>query len=202
MSDIVKRLESHMGLADIEKVLADCREAATEIKRLRALTSPPLHQHGGGVENLDERMKAAGMFTVAEMMGVTPLTKWKVQVGMTDLDFFSEWLDRKVREYLSMKASYDLGDKDEKDELYEWILAHAGAYSSIRENFRAARAALAQQPLSVPDPAVVFAEWFNTGPDIARAAGAMVEIYVVTSSGNSMSLSGGAALLDAKERKE
>lgn len=90
---------------------------------------------------LDERMKAAGMFTIEEMMGVTPLTRWTVQAEMTDLDFFSEWLDRKVRGYLTMKAAYDLGDKDYKDELYEWVLAHAGAYSSIRENFQAARSA-------------------------------------------------------------
>ncbi|WP_222046733.1 hypothetical protein [Rhizobium laguerreae] len=92
---------------------------------------------------LDERMKAAGMFTVDEMMGVTPLTRWKVQAGMTDLDAFGEWLDRKASEYLRMKAAYDLGDKDEKDDLYEWVLAHAGVFSSIRENFRAASAATA-----------------------------------------------------------
>lgn len=105
----------------------------------------PAPQPNLGGSSLDERMKAAGMFTVAEMMGVTPLTKWKVQVGMTDLDTFSAWLDRKVSEYLTMKAAYDLGDKDESDELYEWVLAHAGAYSSIRENFRAALASTATE---------------------------------------------------------
>lgn len=88
---------------------------------------------------LDERMKAAGMYTVAEMMDVTPLSRWTVQAGMTDLDFFGEWLDRKTSEYIRMKAAYDLGDKDESDELYEWVLAHSGAFSSIRENYRAAR---------------------------------------------------------------
>lgn len=89
-------------------------------------------------ESLDERMKAAGMFTVAEMMGVTPMTRWEVHTGIRDLDTFGQWLDRKVSEYLRMKACYELGDKDKSDDLYEWVLAHAGAYSTIRTNFKAA----------------------------------------------------------------
>lgn len=48
--DIVERLESHMGLADIQNVLADCREAATEIDRLRSLATQ--HRQGGEV-NVD-----------------------------------------------------------------------------------------------------------------------------------------------------
>ncbi|SFG87742.1 hypothetical protein [Ensifer sp. OV372] len=101
--------------------------------------SSPGKDGGQEVETLDARMKAAGMYTVAEMMGITPLTHWNVHSGMNNLDFFGEWLDRKVSEYLRMKAGYELGDKDKGDELYEWVLAHAGAFSTIRENFRAAR---------------------------------------------------------------
>lgn len=120
----------------------DTEELRDHVRKLAAaLTATPAPQTSVEVQTLDERMKAAGMFTVDEMMGVTPLTRWKVQVGMTDLDAFGEWLDRKASEYLRMKAAYDLGDKDEKDDLYEWVLAHAGAFSSIRENFRAAIAA-------------------------------------------------------------
>lgn len=36
MSDIVDRLEAHMGKAEIHDVLHDCREAAQEIRRLRS----------------------------------------------------------------------------------------------------------------------------------------------------------------------
>ena len=36
MTDIVERLEAHMGKAEIQDVLPDCREAAAEIRRLRA----------------------------------------------------------------------------------------------------------------------------------------------------------------------
>lgn len=120
----------------------DTEELRDHVRKLAAaLTSNPAPQTSVEGPTLGERMKAAGMFTVDEMMGVTPLTRWKVQVGMTDLDAFSEWLDRKASEYLRMKAAYDLGDKDDEDDLYEWVLAHAGAFSSIRENFRAAIAA-------------------------------------------------------------
>lgn len=39
MTDIVERLEAHMGKAEIKDVLPDCREGAAEIRRLReALT--------------------------------------------------------------------------------------------------------------------------------------------------------------------
>ena len=101
-------------------------------------TSAPSLRELSEAATLDERMKAAGMFTVAEMMGVTPMTRWEVHAGMTDLDAFGKWLDMKVSEYLRMRAAYDLGDKDESDELYEWVVAHSAAFSSIRTNFRAA----------------------------------------------------------------
>lgn len=94
------------------------------------------------VPDLETRMKAAGMYTVAEMMGVTPLTKWKSNPAINTIESFSEWLDRKVSEYLSMKAGYDLGDKSEDDDLYEWVLAHAGVFSTIRDQFQVVTASL------------------------------------------------------------
>lgn len=97
----------------------------------------------GATPGLDERMKAAGMYTIAEMMGVTPLTKWTSNPAINTIDAFSEWLDRKTSEYLRMKAGYDLGDKTEDDELYEWVLAHSGVFSTIRDQFRVVIATLA-----------------------------------------------------------
>jgi Lar family restriction alleviation protein len=94
------------------------------------------------VESLDDRMKAAGMYTVAEMMGVTPLTRWMSNPAINSIGAFSEWLDRKVSEYLRMKAAYDLGDKDESDELYEWVQAHSAVYSTIRDQFQVALSSL------------------------------------------------------------
>ncbi len=95
--------------------------------------------------DLNARLKAKGMYSIDEMMGTLPVDKWRVQSGMTDLKFFGEWLERKTREYLTMKAAYDAGDKDESDELYEWVLAHYGAFHDVLVNFRAA---LSSQPVA------------------------------------------------------
>ncbi len=91
-------------------------------------------------KTLDERLAAAGMYTVEQMLGVTPLTRWTTQAGMDSLEFFEKWLDRRVAEMLRMKAAYDLGDKDKDDELYEWVLAHAAAFQEARTNLKAALA--------------------------------------------------------------
>lgn len=40
MTDIVERLEAHMGKAEIQDVLPDYREAAAEIRRLRTALEP------------------------------------------------------------------------------------------------------------------------------------------------------------------
>lgn len=91
--------------------------------------------------SLNARLKAKGMFTVDEMMGETPLSRWEIHSGMDSLEFFSEWLDRKTEEYLRMRLAYELGDKDKSDELYEWVLAHSAVFQSIRTNFKAAMSA-------------------------------------------------------------
>jgi hypothetical protein len=123
------------------RLAAGCiREAAAEISALRAAQVGA----GDGAENepgatLDGRLKAAGMFTVTEMMGQTPLSRWQVHAGMSGLEAFGEWLDRKTAEYTRMRAGYELGDKDKSDELYEWVLAHSAAFATIRANFIAAR---------------------------------------------------------------
>lgn len=92
--------------------------------------------------DLDARLKAAGMYTVEEIMAGTPVDKWRVHAGMDNLQFFGEWLERKAREYKVMTAGYDIGDKDKSDELYEWSLAHSGAFHDVLVNFRAATRAL------------------------------------------------------------
>lgn len=94
---------------------------------------------------LDERLKAAGMFTVAEMMGETPMTRWERHTGVKDMESFGQWLDMKVAEYTRMKAAYALGDKPQDDDLYEWVCAHAAAFSTIRTNFVAAQQGVAER---------------------------------------------------------
>ncbi|WP_266029918.1 hypothetical protein [Brucella intermedia] len=80
--------------------------------------------------DLNARLKAKGMYSIDEMMGSLPLDKWRVHSGMTDLKFFGEWLERKTRDYCTMHAAYEVGDKDVSDELYEWC-SHTTAHSMM-----------------------------------------------------------------------
>jgi hypothetical protein len=89
--------------------------------------------------SLDDRMKAAGMFTIDQMMGITPLSRFTIHAGMTDLKFFEAWLDRRAREMLMMRVKYELGDKP-KDDMYEWVVSHAASLMEVRANFKAALA--------------------------------------------------------------
>ncbi|QRE77358.1 hypothetical protein [Methylobacterium aquaticum] len=111
-----------------------------------------IKERGEDDADLNARLKAAGMYSIPEMMGVTPLTRWIVQAGMTDLDALATWLDRRVSQFLRMKAGYELGDKDKGDNLYEWVNAHSAAFSEVRANLRAVREAIAEAPASIVQP--------------------------------------------------
>ena len=72
-------------------------------------------------DDLNARLKAAGMYSIPEMMGVTPLSRWTVQAGMTDLTFFEKWLERRLAQSLRMRVGYELGDND-KDNPGRWAV--------------------------------------------------------------------------------
>lgn len=129
---------------DVRDVIAALEGCGLSIgKRSSALAAEQAQPVAG---DLDTRMKAAGMYTIAEMMCATPLTRWMTNPAINTIEAFSEWLDRKVSGYLQMKAGYDLGDKSEDDELFEWVEAHAAVFSTIRDQFRVVRSALVTAP--------------------------------------------------------
>lgn len=152
-----KDIPKYIWHLHFEEFAAAIRSLGTSREQLnKAVSNVPDQQenepgaHGERERALEEgdlnaRLKAKGMYSIDEMMGNLPIDKWRVHSGMTDVTFFGEWLERKSREYLTMKAAYDVGDKDESDELYEWVLAHYGAFHDVLVNFRAA--------LSSPDHA-------------------------------------------------
>ncbi|WP_054308955.1 MazG-like family protein [Mesorhizobium sp. 1M-11] len=93
--------------------------------------------------SLDERMKAAGMIPLSDLLaGKTPLARWMAHTGVRDMDSFEEWVAMKHREFLRMRVEYELGDKDQKDELYEWVFAHAAVFGEVAANFRQAQASV------------------------------------------------------------
>ena len=90
------------------------------------------------IKSLDERMVAAGMIPLSTILsGEGVLKQWMAHTGVVDLDTFEQWLLMRYRELLIMRMPYELGDKDKSDELYEWVLGHAGAFSEVTANFRA-----------------------------------------------------------------
>lgn len=90
--------------------------------------------------DLDARMTATGMIPATTILsGEVPLRNWMAHVGVQDIESFGQWLMRRYEEILVSRAPYELGEKSKDDELYEWILGHAGAFSEVVANFRQAR---------------------------------------------------------------
>ncbi len=144
-------------------------------KMLAAAPQPP--DEGA---SLADRMRAAGMLTVDEMISGAPLDAFIRHGAVRDLDSYGEWLDMKCREYLSMKASRDL-EKREDDDLYEWVLAHAAVFQEARINFKTARLGMpdvsshAHEPVAVVDKTIPSCEiQYLEGVDLPHGT----ELYV------------------------
>ncbi len=95
----------------------------------------------GCTDNLDERMKAAGMIPVSEILKGSLMDKWHVHTGVVDLESFSKWLDIKLEEMLKLKARIELKGDAENNELYECVLSHCAVLTAVRCNFKAATGA-------------------------------------------------------------
>lgn len=87
--------------------------------------------------NLDERMKEAGMMPVSEILERSPLGKFSAHAGVTDLESFERWVQHRREEFLKMQAQMTL-DGNEKDELFEWVVAHNAVLGEVIANFRQA----------------------------------------------------------------
>lgn len=89
------------------------------------------------MRDLDERMKAAGMMPLSEMLTNIPIGRFMAHSGVTDLTSFEAWLKMRREEMLRMQASMDL-DKRGDGDLYEWVIAHTAVFTEVLCNFRAA----------------------------------------------------------------
>ncbi|WP_427121546.1 hypothetical protein [Pseudomonas aeruginosa] len=112
---------------------------ASDLEQLQAtLTSAiALATALDGNARLDDRLEAAGMLTVAQILAGAPLDAFIRHAGVRDLASFGQWLEMRRAESVRLKARFAL-DKREDDELYEWVIAHAAAFSEVAINFRAA----------------------------------------------------------------
>ena len=96
---------------------------------------------GGQIEPvvsvLDERMKAAGMMSVTEMLERNHIDKWIGNHAVTDLESFERWIRTKREEFIRLQARIEL-DKEQDGDLYEWAVAHNAVFSEVLVNFRQA----------------------------------------------------------------
>jgi hypothetical protein len=111
----------------------------TVVAERAQLKAKVMHQEAEA-GTLAERMKAAGMMTVDELLAGAPLDAFTRHAGVNSLETFAQWLEMRRREYVTMQAKRTL-DKREDDDLYEWVLAHAGVFGEVHVNFKAAMAA-------------------------------------------------------------
>lgn len=112
---------------------------ASDLEQLQAsLTSAiALATALDGNARLDERLEAAGMLTVAQILAGAPLDAFIRHAGVHDLASFGQWLEMRRAESVRLQARFALEKRDD-DELYEWVVAHAAAFSELAINFRAA----------------------------------------------------------------
>ncbi|HBP4949408.1 hypothetical protein ACM73L_31420 [Pseudomonas aeruginosa] len=112
---------------------------ASDLEQLQAsLTSAiALATALDGNARLDERLEAAGMLTVAQILAGAPLDAFIRHAGVHDLASFGQWLEMRRAESVRLQARFALEKRDD-DELYEWVIAHAAAFSEVAINFRAA----------------------------------------------------------------
>lgn len=92
--------------------------------------------------DLDQRLRAAGMLSVAKLMAGAPLDAFIKHAGVHNLATFAEWVEMRRKECLRLQARFDLKELGEDHELYEWALAHAAVFTEVHVNLRAALAGL------------------------------------------------------------
>jgi hypothetical protein len=109
------------------------RHAAKQILAIKEAEPAPV------ADSLEERMKAAGMLSVAELLAGTPMDAFTKHAGVNGIATLGQWAEMKRAEYIKLNARYELGEKP-KDELYEWVLAHAAVFTELHVNLKAAQA--------------------------------------------------------------
>jgi len=71
------------------------------------------------------------------------MDKFIAHTGVVDMKTFEEWLLMRREEMLRMQAKMAL-EENEKDELFEWVVAHNAAFGEVLANFRKAVSRVSQ----------------------------------------------------------
>tara|TARA_B110000495_G_C22825232_1_gene481582 strand:- start:9 stop:455 length:447 start_codon:yes stop_codon:yes gene_type:complete len=92
---------------------------------------------------LDVRMKEAGMITLTEIWSGLPIDDFIKTNEVTTLEYFGRWLESRYKEASTMFAKRTV-NKQEDDELYEWVLAHNAVFKEVLLNFNQVKQSPAQ----------------------------------------------------------
>lgn len=180
MTDKLKYKELVSLLQDVGVFQFDAdwsRQIAALVKEHKKRKSAPAVEAAEiEVPTLDERMKSAGMLSVSEMLSGQPLDAFIRHSGVNDIESFGKWLEMRRVECIKLQAGLTVGGR-EKDELYEWAIAHQAVFSEVHINFKAAIAGVNQQAGSgVPEGFVLVPikpteAMISAGNDAAHAGG-------------------------------
>lgn len=129
--EIVGKLQSKADASRMAPVRGLLKDCAQEFRNL------PTNALESEVDDLDTRMKEAGMVPLSELLAGTQLDRWRVHTGVTDVQSFLEIAEKKHESFTKLFIQYEVGDK-EPDELYEWVLAHKAVWGDVVFNLRAA----------------------------------------------------------------
>lgn len=90
------------------------------------------------LDALDERLKAAGITPISQLLTRDPMGKFAAHKAVQSIEDFEWWVQSQHEQFLKMRMAYELGDKSKDDDLYEWVFAHAAAFSKVAANLRQA----------------------------------------------------------------
>jgi len=86
--------------------------------------------------DIEKEIKNAGMVPLEDILqGNVPIQKYITHVGVTELESFAEWLEKKREQFLRMRVKQEF---NKNDELYDFVLGKNSAYEEIYQNFRKA----------------------------------------------------------------
>ena len=90
------------------------------------------------LDELDVRMKEAGMTPISELLVKDPMGKFAAHNAVRTIEDFEWWVQSQHEQFLKMRIAYELGDKPKDDGLYEWVFSHSAAFGRVAANLRQA----------------------------------------------------------------
>ena len=149
MFDAAIRSVAKDDSATNQKLLLLKNAEVMELKQDNRLLKQKLLEANAHIERLsdqrtlDVRMKEAGMITLTEIWSGLPIDDFIKTNKVTTLEYFGRWLESRYKEASTMFAKRTV-NKQEDDELYEWVLAHNAVFKEVLLNFNQVKQSPAQ----------------------------------------------------------